>query len=329
MVNIVVDGEGGDFAPNEVVKGVLEASDKAPFRILITGRESILKLYEKDINTIYCSDPAPTDESPTEAFRMKRNSSLFSALELLKEGKADAFITAGSTGNLLVGATMILGRMKNIERPALGVFLPTSTGKKNFFIDIGANPDIKPAHLRGLAILSQVFFQVSTGTNTPPIALLSNGIEEDKGNYFTREARKFLEDLPGFIGYAEGFDIFSEPSKILLTDGFTGNLIIKSLEGLGDFIKNGLFDIQKTYRGKIGLLLLKPNLKAILKSLDYSEYGGAPLLGINGICIKAHGRSKAKSISKAIWLAYKLIEKGYMQHVKNRLDFEESRSESI
>lgn len=321
MVSIIVDGEGGDYAPTEIIKGVLDVSSQAPFKVLVTGRESVLKKYENKINPIYCTDEPPINDNPTEAYRNRRNSSLFKALDYLKEGKADAMVTAGSTGNLLVGSTMILGRIKGIERPALGVFLPTTSGKNNFIIDIGANPDIKPAHMKSLALLSQIFFQINTKTKSPPIALLSNGVEEEKGNYFTKETRKFLEDLPGFVGYVEGIDLFKDPPKIILTDGFTGNLVLKSIEGLGEYIKNDLSQIKNKLRGKLGLLILKPFLQALFKSLDYSEYGGAPLLGVNGICIKAHGRSKAKSISKAIYLAYKLADNGYIKEASEKLSF--------
>ncbi|MBT9164200.1 MAG: Phosphate acyltransferase [candidate division WS2 bacterium] len=321
---VAVDGEGGDFAPGEIIKGALDFPRSANREVVVVASEETVKPYAKEIDCFYSSDTPPIEESPTEAIRKKRNSSLFVSLDLLKENKVDAVITAGNTGYLLVGATLILGRLKNVERPALGVFLPTISGGKNFIIDVGANPDIKPQHLKGLAVLSQLFLEISTGKTALDITLLSNGIEESKGNFFTKEALKYLAEIPNFKGYVEGLSLFSDPEKVILTDGFTGNIVIKSLEGLGDYIKQKLMskDSNLANRVKInmGLLLLKSHLRKILKSLDYSEYGGTPLFGVNGLCIKAHGRSKAKSITRAIEVAFSLLENEYLTKVKTRLE---------
>lgn len=321
---VAVDVEGGDFAPGEIIKGVLNFPRSIDREVVMVASEEIVKPYAKDIDCFFASDTPPTEESPTEAIRKKRSSSLFVSLDLLKDNKVDAVITAGNTGNLLVGATLIVGRLKNVERPALGVFLPTLSGGKNFIIDVGANPDIKPQHLTSIAALSLLFLEISTGKTDLDVNLLSNGVEENKGNYFTKEALKYLSKIPNFKGYIEGLSLFSDPEKVILTDGFTGNIVLKSLEGLGDYIKQKLISTDSNLASRIktnmGLLLLKPHLKKILKSLDYSEYGGTPLFGVNGLCIKAHGRSKAKSITRAIEVAFSLLENEYLTKVKNHLE---------
>ncbi|MBT9149987.1 MAG: Phosphate acyltransferase [candidate division WS2 bacterium] len=321
---VAVDIEGGDFAPGEIIRGVLNFPRSANREVVIVASEEIIKPYAEEYSCVYASDTPPTEESPTEAIRKKRNSSLFVSLDLLKEKKVDAVITAGNTGHLLVGATLIVGRLKNVERPALGVFLPTLSGGKNFIIDVGANPDIKPQHLTGLAVLSQLFLEISTGKADLEVTLLSNGTEESKGNFFTKEAFKYLSEIPNFKGYVEGLSLFSDPEKVILTDGFTGNIVLKSLEALGGYLKQKLISIDSNVTNRIkttlGLFLLKSHLRKILKSLDYSEYGGAPLFGINGLCIKAHGRSKAKSITRAIEVAFSLLENEYLTKVKNRLE---------
>ena len=309
---ILIDAFGGDNAPEEIVKGAVAALQKeSGFTIGLTGKseeiEKILSGLRYDKNRVEVIE-APTvitcEEEPTLAVRQKPDSSMCVAFRLLKEDAADAFVSAGSSGALLVGSTLKVGRIKGVNRPALCPVLPTvREGKKVLLLDAGAKADCKAINLVQFAVMGAVYARVALGVEKPKVALLSNGTEEKKGNQLNHEAYPYLKQLSNgeFIGNIEAREIMSGVCDVVVTDGFSGNVALKSMEGS----MKGMFSMMKeeifsTLRGKIGALLLKKSFYRLKKTLDYNRYGGAVFLGVDKVVIKAHGSSKAESIENAV-----------------------------
>lgn len=306
---IAVDGMGGDNAPIEVVKGCVESlKDFDDIKIIITGKEDLIKAelgkYQYDfsrIEVINATEIITNNEQAAMAIRRKKDSSLSKALYLVKESKADAVLSAGSTGAFLTGATLIVGRIKGIDRPA---FAPIMPGKNGPFmvVDVGANVDCKPENLLQFAMMGSIYFNKILKVNKPTVGLVNIGIEEEKGNELTKATYKHLQDSNlNFVGNVEPRDIPKGDVNILVCDGFVGNTILKLYEGvtstLFSMIKDG---IMSSLRNKVGGFLIKPVFKNLKKDFDYKEYGGAAFLGTKGICIKAHGSSDAKAYKNAI-----------------------------
>ena len=305
---VVVDGMGGDFSPSAVVEGCVAAIKEYDIDILITGDENLitkeLLKYTYDCNRIKIVDAKEvisTSEHPVMAIKRKKDSSLVKALNLVKCREADAIISAGSTGAFLAGCTLIVGRIKGIDRPALAPILP---GKKGPFmiIDCGANAECKPHYLVQFGLMGKTYFENILKIANPSVGLVNIGTEEEKGNELSKSAYKLLKEADlNFVGNVEAREIPTGDINILVCDGFVGNVILKLYEGA---VAN-IFDILKTeimssFRTKLGGILLKPVFKKFKKDFDYKEYGGAAFLGVNGICIKAHGSSDAKAYKNAI-----------------------------
>lgn len=325
---VVVDGMGGDFSPNAVVEGCIAAIKEYDINIIITGPEELirgeLKKHIYDFNKIKIVDAQEiinTNEHPVMAVKRKKDSSLVKALNLVKSGEADAIISAGSTGAFLVGCTLIVGRIKGIDRPALAPLIP---GKKMPFmiIDCGANAECKPHYLLQFGLMGKTYFENILNIVNPSVGLVNIGTEEEKGNELSKATYKLLKESDlNFVGNVEAREIPTGDVNVLVCDGFTGNVILKLYEG----VVANIFDILKTsimesFRTKLGGVLLKPVFKKFKKDFDYKEYGGAAFLGVNGICIKAHGSSDAKAFKNAIKQAKTFYENNVVDKLKLEIE---------
>jgi phosphate acyltransferase len=324
---IVVDGMGGDHAPKAVVEGCVQALQKADIKIIITGRENEIKAElakhkydESRLSVIHTEEVISPNEAPVMALRKKKDSSLVRALNLVKNGEADALISAGSTGALMAGATLILGRIKGVDRVALAPVMP---GKNAAFmvIDAGANVDCKPNYLVQFALMGKVYFENVLGVKNPSVGLVNIGAEEEKGNELTKAAFPLLKESGfNFAGNVEPRDISSGDVNVLVCDGFVGNTILKMYEGVASNIFSMLkVEIMSSFRSKVGGILLKPVFDRFKKKFDYSEYGGTAFLGAKGICIKAHGSSDAKAFKNAIRQAKDCYDKDIIRKIENEL----------
>jgi phosphate acyltransferase len=315
-VTIVIDGMGGDFAPRETVKGALASAQLNPaVNFVITGPEAAITAElsahgaPANIELVDAPDTIDMAEEPGRAVRSKPDSSLVTAARLVKEGRADAFISAGNTGAAMAAALLNCGRVEGIKRPAIGVILPSAKGKF-VLVDAGANADSKPEYLPQFALMGSVYAEQVLGIERPRVALLNIGAEAEKGSSFTKETYKLLQDAPvNFTGNIEGREVFEGQADVVVTDGFTGNVFLKVVEGVGkmffDQLKEGA---TKGITTKAGALLLKRALAGIWKRNDPEETGGAVLLGINGVAIIAHGRSSAFAIQNAARVAISSVE---------------------
>ncbi len=307
-MRIAVDGYGGDNAPQEVVKGVLAALDAdKDIEILLTGKKEELAALagaHDRLTILDAEEVISCEETPVVAVRTKKNSSLVVALDAVKTGQADGLVSAGSTGAVLIGATLYIGRVKGVERPALAPALPTVKGGNVILCDCGANVDCRPSYLLGFARMAVAYQKGVFGLENPRVGLLNNGAEETKGNAFSVECHGLLKAASGinFVGNVEARDILSGEVDVVVADGFDGNVALKSAEGTANavfsLLKQGIY--AGGTRAKLGALLLKPVFKGLKKKLDYNEHGGAAFLGLKKPVVKAHGASKAKSVCGAI-----------------------------
>ncbi|WP_142414441.1 phosphate acyltransferase PlsX [Hathewaya massiliensis] len=326
---IAVDGMGGDNSPQEVVKGCIEASkEDNSLKVIITGpsdriHEELNKYkYDKDrIEVFNAEEVISNNEHPAMAIRRKKNSSLSRALYLVKEGKADAVLSAGSTGALLTGATLIIGRIKGVDRPA---FAPIMPGKNGQFmvVDCGANVDCKPKNLLQFALMGKVYFEKVLNIKNPSVGLVNIGVEEEKGNELTKETYKLLKDANlNFVGNVEPREVPKGDVKVLVCDGFVGNTILKMYEGVASTILSTLKEnIMSSFRTKIGGVLLKPVFEKFKKNFNYKEVGGAAFLGVKGICVKAHGSSDAKAFKNAIKQAKFFYDNKVIEEIKEEIE---------
>lgn len=328
-MKIVVDAMGGDHAPYEIVKGAVEASQEIDSKLILVGIEEEVKkelakyTYDKDkIVTYHASEIIGMDESPAKALRKKKDSSIVVGAKMVKEGEGEAFVSAGSTGAVMASSLLKIGRIKGIKRPAIATVFPTLK-EETLLLDMGANVDSKPEHLVQHALMGQIYAKNLLDKENPTVGLLSIGEEEKKGNELTIETHKLLKEMDNinFVGNVEGRDIFTGEYDVILCEGFVGNVVLKTTEGLA----SALFKIIKreitaTFLGKIGGLLLKPAFKRVAKKMDYTEYGGAPLLGIDGITIISHGSSNSKAIKNAIKNAEKGIKADLITLIKANIE---------
>ena len=318
-MKIAIDAMGGDNAPEAVVKGSIEARDEYNLDIILSGKENeIKKILEKNtrnfknVEIINAEDVITNDDKPVLAIRRKKDSSLVKALNAVKNHEADAIVSAGSTGALLSGGTLLIGRIHGIERPAIGALIPNMYGGFSLLIDSGANVDSKPEFLYDFAIMGDIYLKKAMNISSPKIAIANIGQEKSKGDKLTVETYDLLEnsnlDL-NFIGNIEARDILQGKADIIVCDGFAGNMILKTMEGTVQEIMKGLkAELMSSMRSKIGGALIKPALKNFKSKFDYSEHGGAPLLGVKAPVIKAHGSSDEKAIKNAIRQAKICIE---------------------
>ncbi|KEH89591.1 phosphate acyltransferase PlsX [Clostridium novyi] len=328
-MKIVVDGMGGDYSPHIVVKGCIEAiKEYNNIDIIITGPEKLindeLQKYEynkEKITVLDAKDVITNNEHPVMAIRRKKESSIYKALQMVKNKEADAVISAGSTGAFLAGATLVVGRIKGVSRPALAPIMPGKNGPF-MIIDCGANAECKPSNLVQFAKMGEIYFENILNVKNPTVGLINIGSEEEKGNELTKEAHKLLKDMDfNFVGNVEPRDIPTGNTNVLVCDGFVGNTVLKMYEGVASTIFETLKDeIMSSFRTKIGGLLLKPVFKKFKKDYDYKEYGGAAFLGVDGICIKAHGSSDDKAFKNAIKQAINFYENGIIDKIKSHIE---------
>lgn len=310
MARIAVDAMGGDHAPAAVVEGAVLACRELGADVILVGDETRIRgelvrlgaADQKGISIRHASQVVEMDEHPGQAVRKKKDASIRVIFDLVKSGEADAAMSAGNSGALLAAALFVLGRLPSVERPAVVAFLPTLEGRVSL-LDAGANVDVKPLHLVQFALLGDAYARKVLGIARPRIGILSNGEELSKGTTLTRTAADALQRQAGldFRGYAEGKDLFSGEFDVVVTDGFTGNVVLKTAEGTAhafrQFLKRG---VESSKLAKVGALMMKPVFDEARKKLDYAEYGGAPLVGCDGTAILAHGRSGARAIRNAI-----------------------------
>jgi glycerol-3-phosphate acyltransferase PlsX len=329
-ITIAVDAMGGDNAPVEIVKGVVAAvNDNKAVKVKLVGIEDRINeelgqyTYDRDrIQVINATEVIETAEHPVNAIRRKKDSSMVVAINLVKDGEADAFISAGSTGAVLVGSQAIIGRISGVKRPPLAPVLPTVKGP-TILVDCGANVDSRPDHLVLFAKMGAIYSEYVLGIKNPKVGIANNGAEEEKGNQLVKETFPLLKECKSinFIGSVETKDIPQGNADVVVCDGFVGNAILKMYEGVGTTL---ISEIKKamlsSFRGKLGALLVKPSLKKVLKKYDATEYGGAPLLGLNGLVVKSHGSSTAKEIQKSVEQCISFVESDINSKIKEVLN---------
>ncbi|WP_461810060.1 phosphate acyltransferase PlsX [Faecalimonas sp.] len=310
ITKVALDAMGGDNAPKAIIQGALDVITKRQdIHVFLVGKEKIIEEelnkheYPKEqISIVNATEIIETAEPPVMAIRRKKDSSIVVAMNMVKTGQADAFVSAGSSGAILVGGQVLVGRIKGVERPPLAPLIPTKNGV-SLLIDCGANVDARPSHLVQFAKMGSIYMKNVIGIDNPKVAIVNIGAEEEKGNALVKETFPLLkacEDI-NFIGSIEAREIPHGEADVIVCEAFVGNVILKLFEGVGSTlisqIKNGLMT---NVRSKIGALLVKPTLKETLKKFDASEYGGAPLLGLNGLVVKTHGNSTAKEVANSI-----------------------------
>ncbi len=327
-MRIVVDGMGGDHAPYATVEGVVQAINEFNIDIIITGDKSILEenfnkyTFDKSkLQIIHTSEIILNEDKPVKAIRSKKDSSMVVALNLVKEGKADAIVSAGNTGALLAGGLFILGRIKGVDRPALCSFMPTKEGM-SVLLDAGANADCKPRNLLEFGVMGSIYSNKVLKIDHPKVAIVNVGEEEGKGNELSKQSYDLLKNGEiNFIGNVEARNIPFGYTDVIVCDGFTGNVVLKLTEGvvisMFSMLKETFLSNTKT---KLGAMLLKKDLGKMKKNLDYTEYGGAPLLGVNGALVKAHGSSNGKAIKNAIKQGMKFMEGNVLNEIKLKID---------
>lgn len=334
FVNVAVDAMGGDNAPLEIVKGAVEAvRENSRIKVFLTGQEdkvsAELAKYEynkEQIEIVPATEIIEMAEPPVMAIRKKKDSSLVKALNLVKEGTCEAFVSAGSTGATLVGGQVIVGRIKGVERPPLAPLIPTAEGCA-LLIDCGANVDARPSHLVQFAKMGSVYMESVMGIKQPKVAIVNIGAEEEKGNALVKETYPLLKNCPDihFVGSIEARDIPAGKADVIVCEAFVGNVILKMYEGVGSvLIKKVKQGMMTSFRSKIGALLVKPALKNTLKEFDLEQYGGAPLLGLNGLVVKTHGSSKAVEIKNSVLQCLTFAEQDINQKIKEKITMEEN-----
>jgi len=323
-MKIVVDAMGGDYAPENVIAGVIDALHEYKVTIVLIGIqdriEAELKKYKYPkelIEIVHAPEVVSMDDHAAVAIRQKKNSSITQGVSLLKKEGYDAFVSAGNTGAVVAASTIMLGMIPGVDRPGIGCVIPTLRGF-SFMVDMGANTAAKPEHLLQYAKMAKVYARLVLGINDPKTGLLNIGSEEGKGTDLVKEAHKLLEEHePSFTGNVEANEIFTGKSDCIVCDGYVGNVALKVSEGLMESV--GILmkrEIKKSPVAILGALLLKSSLKEAKKSIDYAEYGGAPLLGVDGLVIISHGRSSPKAIKNAIRAAIREVEHDVLAKIK-------------
>lgn len=329
MVTIAVDAMGGDHAPRYEVEGAVQAARALGIRVILVGREDILrrelKRHEETIAQLgnlisihHASEQITMEDSAARAVRTKRDSSIRVASRLVHSGEAQGLVSAGNTGAVMATAKMVQGMLPGVDRPALASAFPTAVNKPVIVVDVGANVDCSPRMLAQFAVMGDIYSRVIFNTPDPTVGLLSIGEEEHKGNELTKAATPLLKSLPvRFVGNVEGRDLYTGKTDVIVCDGFIGNVALKVSEGLVDLIRNLLQEsLRETVTRKVGYLLARSAFQDFKKRMDYSEYGGAPLLGLRGVCIICHGRSNANALKNGIRVAAEFAE----GHVNEKIE---------
>ncbi len=333
-VKVVVDAMGGDNAPGEIVKGAVQAViSHENIHVILTGQEDVVKkelakyTYPAErVEVVHTSQVIETAEPPVAAIRSKKDSSIVVGLSKVRRGEADAFVSAGSSGAVLVGGQGIVGRIKGIERPALAPLIPTKNGVA-LLIDCGANVDARASHLVQFARMGSIYMEDVLGISRPRVGIVNIGAEEEKGNALVKETFPLLKNCSdlNFIGSVEARDIPDGVCDVIVCEAFVGNVILKLYEGVaGTLIQKIKGCMMQSLKTKIGALLVKPALKGMMKSFDASEYGGAPLLGLKGLVVKTHGSSKAKEVEHSIYQCVQFTEQRINEKIKEHISIEET-----
>ena len=320
-VRIALDAMGGDHAPEEIVKGAVLAAREYPVEIILVGREAVVREHlaaadgalPPNIEVVDAPEVVEMDDTALAPLRKKKNSSIRICANLVAEGRANAFVSAGNTGAAWTSARVVMGMIEGVSRPALAAIVPSTKGH-TLLLDVGANVETKPNHLREFAVMGHFYAQMLFDNPQPRVGLMSIGEEEGKGNDLTKETYRVLKETGlNFIGNAEGRDVYNGNADVVVCDGFVGNVVLKASEALGEMVNRTLREeLTRTFRRKIGAMLARSAFDGLKKKMDYSEYGGAPLLGVKGGCIVCHGRSNAKAIKNAVRVAY--------DFARNRID---------
>ncbi len=330
MVKVAVDAMGGDYAPVEMVRGAVDAVKlRKDIKVFLVGQQdTIQKELERlayqgsQIEIVEAEEVIETAEPPVMAIRKKKKSSIVVGMNMVKEKRADAFVSAGSSGAILVGGQVIVGRIKGVERPPLAPLIPTEKGV-SLLIDCGANVDARSSHLVQFAKMGSIYMEHVLGVKSPKVAIVNIGAEEEKGNALVKETFPLLQNCPdiNFAGSIEARDIPHGEADVIVCEAFVGNVILKLYEGVGatliGMVKQGMM---ASLRSKIGALLVKPALKKTLKSFDASQYGGAPLLGLNGLVVKTHGSSKAQEVTNSIIQCVTFREQEINEKIRKKIN---------
>ncbi|OQX63961.1 MAG: phosphate--acyl-ACP acyltransferase [Desulfococcus sp. 4484_242] len=324
-MNIAVDAMGGDYAPHMAVRGAVQAAAELGVDITLVGESVAIekelhpRLSTNRVTIHHCEESIRMDDSPLQAVRKKKRASIRVAFNLVKEGTADAVVSAGNSGATLASGVLVLGRMQGVDRPAIASVFP---GEKGYvvLIDVGANVDCRPSHLFQFGVLAHAFATSCLGMENPAIGLLSIGEEGSKGNELVRQTRQLYEESPlNFTGNVEGRDIFTGNVQIIVCDGFVGNVALKLSEGMGEAVTRSLkTELKSSLFGRVALLFGRRSLDSFTRKLNYEEYGGAPLLGINGIGIVCHGQSSSNAIRNAVRLAVDFVNSRLIEKMREQ-----------
>ncbi len=326
MYTIAVDAMGGDFGASPNLKGAFLAlkKSKKKFKIILVGDpttfvEKIPRKLTSYVEIVEATDVFGMDESATEVLKRK-SSSIYKTVELVRNGEADALVSAGHSGATMSLATLRIGRVKGVQRPAIATLMPTETGGKSLVLDVGANTDCKPEHLFQFAILGETYAADVLKVQSPRVGLLSNGEEESKGNEVTKATYKMLTVMDSFVGNVEGNDIFNDSVDVIVCDGFVGNILLKTSEGVASSISKLIkMNIKRSPRALTGALLMRRVFKLLKKQIDYAEYGGAPLIGVKKPTIICHGKSNHIAIKNAIYQAISFAESDINQDIADKI----------
>lgn len=329
-MRIVLDGMGGDNAPDAIIDGAVEAVKEMPddSDIVIVGQEDVIKVsliragYKGDkISIVNASEVITNDESPVRAIRRKKDSSIVKGIQMVKDGEGDCFVSAGSTGALLAGGLLILGKIDGVDRPSLATIYPVIGSEPSLILDAGANAECRATNLREFGVMGSIYMEKVMGRKDPTVGLINIGTEEGKGTSLTKEAFKLLKESNiNFIGNIESRELQNSAADVIVTDGFTGNAMIKLTEGIALMV---LREMKKRFtsdiKSKMGALLLKNQLMGIKKEFNYSEYGGAPILGVKGVVLKSHGSSDAMAVKQTILKAMPFVENDVVGTIEDAL----------
>ena len=332
-VNVAVDAMGGDNAPIEIVKGAIEAlNEEKKIKLFLLGRKEVIEqelakyTYDADrVEVVHTEEVIETAEPPVMAIRTKKDSSIVKGMHLVKDGTCDAFVSAGSSGAVLVGGQIIVGRLKGVERPPMAPLIPTANGAA-LLIDCGANVDARPSHLVQFAKMGSVYMENVVGIKNPRVGIVNIGAEEEKGNALVKETFPLLKNCPdiNFIGGVEARDIPAGAADVVVCEAFVGNVILKMYEGVGAvMLKKVKEGMMTSLRSKIGALLVKPALKETLKAFSLDEYGGAPMLGLKGLVVKTHGSSKAVEVKNSVLQCVTFKEQKINEKIKEKITLED------